>query len=205
MKSVGEVMAIGRTFAESLQKALRGLETGLCGLDEVEIENAADPEMGHAAVLRALGQPTPDRLRVIAQAFRHGLSVEDIHAACSYEPWFLRQIETLVAEEARVRAQGLPETAQGFRALKAQGFSDARLAALTGSTEALVRAERRVLGVRPVFKRIDSCAGEFPAETPHMYSTHETGAPGPAAARGSGPSHPQKAVHLPGGPDRPRP
>src|SRR5512140_2196432 len=93
MKSVGEVMAIGRTFAESLQKALRGLETGLSGLDEIEIENAADPEMGHAAVLRALGQPTPDRLRVIAQAFRHGLSVEDIHAACSYEPWFLRQIQ----------------------------------------------------------------------------------------------------------------
>src|SRR5881398_149190 len=99
MKSVGEVMAIGRTFAESLQKALRGLETGLSGLDEVLIENAEDPEMGHASVLRALGQPTPDRLRVIAQAFRHGLSVEDIHAACSYEPWFLRQIEALVSQE----------------------------------------------------------------------------------------------------------
>src|SRR5215210_4122192 len=95
MKSVGEVMAIGRTFAESLQKALRGLETGLAGLDEVEIENAEDPEMGHAAVLRELAKPTPDRLRAIAQAFRHGLSVEDIHGACSYEPWFLRQIETL--------------------------------------------------------------------------------------------------------------
>src|SRR6201747_162982 len=110
MKSVGEVMAIGRTFAESLQKALRGLETGLSGLDEVEIENAGNPEMGHAAVLRALGQPTPDRLRVIAQAFRHGLSVEDIHAACSYEPWFLRQIETLVKEEARIAKNGLPTT-----------------------------------------------------------------------------------------------
>src|SRR5512141_746005 len=108
MKSVGEVMAIGRTFAESLQKALRGLETGLTGFDEIEIPEAEDPEMGHAAVLRALGQPTPDRLRVIAQAFRHGLTVEDVHAACSYEPWFLRQLQTLVAEEARVRFEGLP-------------------------------------------------------------------------------------------------
>src|SRR5579859_6966510 len=202
MKSVGEVMAIGRTFAESLQKALRGLETGLSGLDEIEIENAADPEMGHAAVLRALGQPTPDRLLVIAQAFRHGLSVEDIHAACSYEPWFLRQIQTLVAQEARVRAEGMPATADGFRALKAQGFSDARLAQLTNSTEALVRADRRVLGVRPVYKRIDTCAGEFRAETPYMYSTYETGALGQAPDCESDPSDRKKAIILGGGPNR---
>ena len=202
MKSVGEVMAIGRTFAESLQKALRGLETGLCGLDEVEIENAGNPEMGHAAVVRALGQPTPDRLRVIAQAFRHGLSVEDIYAACSYEPWFLRQIETLVKEEARVRFEGLPKTAQGFRALKAQGFSDARLAALTGSTEARVRADRRALGVRPVFKRIDTCAGEFRAETPYMYSTYESGSLGQAPDCESDPSGRKKAIILGGGPNR---
>src|SRR5450432_2370115 len=202
MKSVGEVMAIGRTFAESLQKALRGLETGLSGLDEVEIENAGNPEMGHAAVLRALGQPTPDRLRVIAQAFRHGLSVEDIHAACSYEPWFLRQIQTLVAEEARVRADGLPSTAQGFRALKAQGFSDARLAVLTGGTEARVRADRRALGVRPVYKRIDTCAGEFRAETPYMYSTYETGSLGQEPDCESDPSDRVKAIILGGGPNR---
>ncbi|THD64101.1 carbamoyl-phosphate synthase large subunit [Phenylobacterium sp.] len=202
MKSVGEVMAIGRTFAESLQKALRGLETGLSGLDEVEIENASDPEMGHAAILRALGQPTPDRLRVIAQAFRHGLSVEDIHAACSYEPWFLRQIQALVAEEARVRFEGLPKTAEGVRALKAQGFSDARLAQITGSTEARVRDARRALGVRPVFKRIDTCAGEFRAETPYMYSTYETGALGQAPDCESEPSDRQKAIILGGGPNR---
>ena len=202
MKSVGEVMAIGRTFAESLQKALRGLETGLCGLDEIEIENAADPEMGHAAVLRALGQPTPDRLRVIAQAFRHGLSVEDVYAACSYEPWFLRQIEALVAEEARVRFEGLPATAQGFRALKAQGFSDARLAALVGSTEARVRDDRRALGVRPVFKRIDTCAGEFRAETPYMYSTYETGSLGQEPDCESDPTDRVKAIILGGGPNR---
>jgi carbamoyl-phosphate synthase large subunit len=202
MKSVGEVMAIGRTFAESLQKALRGLETGLSGLDEVEIENASNPEMGHAAVVRALGQPTPDRLRVIAQAFRHGLSVEDVHAACSYEPWFLRQIETLVAEEARVRFEGLPTTAQGFRALKAQGFSDARLAQLTGTSETRVRDARRALGVRPVFKRIDTCAGEFRADTPYMYSTYETGSLGQAPECESDPSDRVKAIILGGGPNR---
>jgi carbamoyl-phosphate synthase large subunit len=202
MKSVGEVMAIGRTFAESLQKALRGLETGLSGLDEIEIENADDPEMGHAAVLRALGQPTPDRLRVIAQAFRQGLSVQDIHSACSYEPWFLRQLETLVAEEARVRAEGLPGTAQDFRALKAQGFSDARLATLSGVSEARVRAQRQALGVRPVFKRIDSCAGEFRAETPYMYSTYESSSLGQIPECESEPSGAKKAIILGGGPNR---
>jgi len=202
MKSVGEVMAIGRTFAESLQKALRGLETGLTGLDEVEIENAADPEMGHAAILRALAQPTPDRLRVIAQAFRHGLSVEDINAACSYEPWFLRQLQALVRQEAQVETSGLPDTAAAFRALKAQGFSDARLAKLTGKTEAETRAARRALGVRPVYKRIDTCAGEFRAETPYMYSTYETGALGQAPECESEPSDRKKAIILGGGPNR---
>ena len=202
MKSVGEVMAIGRTFAESLQKALRGLETGLTGLDEIAIENADDPEAGHAAILRALGQPTPDRLRVIAQAFRHGLSCEEIQAACSYEPWFLRQLEQIVREEARVRAEGLPHDAAAFRALKAQGFSDARLAALTRTTEAEVRQQRRALNVRPVFKRIDTCAGEFRADTPYMYSTYESGALGQAPDCESEPSDARKAIILGGGPNR---
>jgi len=202
MKSVGEVMAIGRTFAESLQKALRGLETGLSGLDEVLIEGADDPETGRAAILRALGVPTPDRLRVIAQAFRHGLSVDEVNAACSYEPWFLRQLETLVAVEATVRAEGLPTTAVAFRALKAQGFSDARLAALTTTTEAEVREQRRALGVRPVFKRVDTCAGEFRAETPYMYSTYESGALGQTPDCESAPSDRRKAIILGGGPNR---
>jgi carbamoyl-phosphate synthase large subunit len=202
MKSVGEVMAIGRTFAESLQKALRGLETGLSGLDEVAIENADDPEMSHAAVLRALGTPTPDRLRVIAQAFRQGLTCDEIHAACSYEPWFLRQIEALVKEEARIGAEGLPTDAAGFRRLKALGFSDARLAKLTHTTEKEVREQRRALGVRPVFKRIDTCAGEFRAETPYMYSTYETGALGQLPDDESEPSDRTKAIILGGGPNR---
>ena len=202
MKSVGEVMAIGRTFKESLQKALRGLETGLTGLDDVEIEGAADPETGKAAVVRALGVPTPDRLRVIAQAFRHGLTVEEVHGACAYEPWILRQVQELVRQEGLVRAGGLPVTAEAFRALKAQGFSDARLARLTRQTEGAVRAARRALGVRPVFKRIDTCAGEFRAETPYMYSTYETGALGQAPECESEPSDRRKAIILGGGPNR---
>ncbi len=202
MKSVGEVMAIGRTFKESLQKALRGLETGLTGLDEIEIEGAADPETGKAAVVRALGVPTPDRLRVIAQAFRHGLTVEEVHGACAYEPWVLRQIQELVRQEGLVRAGGLPTEAHAFRALKAQGFSDARLARLTRQTEGAVRAARRALGVRPVFKRIDTCAGEFRADTPYMYSTYETGALGQVPECESEPSDRRKAVILGGGPNR---
>ncbi|HEV2531016.1 carbamoyl-phosphate synthase large subunit [Phenylobacterium sp.] len=202
MKSVGEVMAIGRTFAESLQKALRGLETGLTGLDEMEIEPDDGEDAPHTAILRALGKPTPDRLRVIAQAFREGLTCDEIHAACSYEPWFLRQIETLVREEARIVAEGLPLDAQGFRRLKAQGFSDARLATLTRTTETDVREQRRGLGVRPVYKRIDTCAGEFAAETPYMYSTYETGALGQAPDCESEPSDRRKAIILGGGPNR---
>jgi carbamoyl-phosphate synthase large subunit len=203
MKSVGEVMAIGRTFAESVQKALRGLETGLSGFDEVAIEGIdGEDETGvKAAVVRALGRPTPDRLRVIAQAFRHGLSVEEVNAACSYEPWFLRQIERIVQVEGELAA-GLPTDATGLRRLKAMGFSDARLAKLTGTKEAEVRSARQALGVRPVFKRIDTCAAEFAAKTPYMYSTYETGSFGQAPADESEPSDRRKAVILGGGPNR---
>jgi carbamoyl-phosphate synthase large subunit len=202
MKSVGEVMAIGRTFKESLQKALRGLETGLVGLDEMDIPGAEDEATCRAAVTRALGMPTPDRLRVIAQAFRHGLSVEEVNAACAYEPWFLRQIAELVAEEAKVRAAGLPAGAADLRRLKAQGFSDARLAQLTGLTEAVVREKRHALNVRPVFKRVDSCAAEFRAETPYMYSTYESGALGQQPECESDPTDRRKAIILGMGPNR---
>ncbi len=205
MKSVGEVMAIGRTFSESLQKALRGLETGLLGLDDIAIPGAdheGDDQAVKAAVIRALGQPTPDRLRVIAQAFRFGLSVEQVHEACSYEPWFLRQIEHLVGTEAYLIDHGLPGDAHGLRKLKALGFSDARLAKLTGATEDKVRKDRRKLGVRPVFKRIDTCAAEFFAKTPYMYSTYETGALGQEPECESAPSDRRKAIILGGGPNR---
>jgi len=205
MKSVGEVMAIGRTFQESMQKALRGLETGLSGFDEIEIEdvaNAEDDAGARAAVVRALGLPTPDRIRVIAQAFRHGLTVEEVEAACSYEPWFLRQIADIVRTEGHIRVQGLPTEAVDFRRLKAKGFSDARLGQLTGQTEKAVRAARRALGVRPVFKRIDTCAAEFASATAYMYSTYETGALGQVPECEAEPSDRRKAVILGGGPNR---
>jgi len=205
MKSVGEVMAIGRTFQESMQKALRGLETGLSGFDEIEIEGTADVEddaSARAAVMRALGQPTPDRIRVIAQAFRHGLSVEEVNAACSYEPWFLRQIADIVRTEGHVRVQGLPTDATEFRKLKSKGFSDARLAQLTGQSEKAVRHARRGLNVRPVFKRIDTCAAEFASATAYMYSTYETGALGQVPECESEPTDKKKAIILGGGPNR---
>jgi carbamoyl-phosphate synthase large subunit len=202
MKSVGEVMAIGRTFAESLQKALRGLETGLTGLDEIEIPGATGDGADHGAIVRALGSPTPDRLRVIAEAFRHGMNVEEVAQACAYEPWFLRQIEALVGEEAQVRNHGLPADPHAFSRLKSLGFSDARLAKLTHQTEAQVRAARHVLGVRPVFKRIDSCAAEFAAATPYMYSTYETGVLGQPPQCEADPTDRRKAIILGGGPNR---
>jgi carbamoyl-phosphate synthase large subunit len=204
MKSVGEVMAIGRTFKESVQKALRGLETGLSGFDEIAIPGAdADDEASaKAAVVRVLGMPTPDRLRVIAQAFRQGLSVEEVNAACAYEPWFLREIAEIVAVEADLQAHGLPDAAPLFHRLKAMGFSDQRLAKLTGAKEAEVRTKRQALGVRPVFKRVDTCAAEFAAKTPYMYSTYETGALGQAPECESRPSDRKKAIILGGGPNR---
>ncbi|MGD9816341.1 MAG: carbamoyl-phosphate synthase large subunit [Hyphomonadaceae bacterium] len=174
MKSVGEAMAIGRTFQESLQKALRSLDTGLSGLDEIQIEGAADEDQGRAAVRARLVTPKADRLLVVAEALRRGLTVEEICAASHYDPWFVREIAAIITTEADVRANGLPKDAAAFRALKAQGFSDARLAKLTGQRERDVRAARRKLGVRPQFKRIDSCAAEFRATTPYMYSTYET-------------------------------
>ena len=205
MKSVGEVMAIGRTFQESMQKALRGLETGLNGFDDIEIEGVAGAEDDaalKAAVIRALGNPTPDRIRVIAQAFRHGLTVEEVNAACFYEPWFLRQIADLIRTEGHIRVQGLPTDATEFRRLKAKGFSDARLAQLTGSTEKAVRHARRALEVRPVFKRIDTCAAEFASATAYMYSTYETGILGQVPHCEADVSDRKKAIILGGGPNR---
>jgi carbamoyl-phosphate synthase large subunit len=207
MKSVGEAMAVGRTFQESLQKALRSLDTGLVGLDEIQIEGASDEDNGRAAVRARLVTPKADRLLVCAEALRRGLSVEEICAASHYDPWFVRQIAEIIAKEADIRANGLPKDAVSFRALKAQGFSDARLAKLTGQRERDVRAARRKIGVRPQFKRIDSCAAEFRATTPYMYSTYEFGAfnvKGEQAAPDceAEPSDRKKIIILGGGPNR---
>ncbi|MDP2129638.1 MAG: carbamoyl-phosphate synthase large subunit [Erythrobacter sp.] len=227
MKSVGEVMAIGRSFAESMQKALRGLETGLDGFNRVpELEGQP-----RDVITAALSRRTPDRLLKVGQAFREGMSVEDIAAVTFYDPWFLRQIEAIIAAEAQVQADGLPRDAAGLRRLKAMGFSDKRLATLAvrsvgvaggmGETQAKrsgllhdalqamagatsedeVRALRRKLGVTPVFKRIDSCAAEFEAITPYMYSTYEAPSFGEPECEAA-PSDRRKVVILGGGPNR---
>ena len=197
MKSVGEAMSIGRTFQESLQKALRSMETGLTGLNEIEIKGAPDK----SAVVGALARPTPDRVLVIAQAFRYGLSVEEIAQASKYEPWFLRQIEQLVKIEAEVRAKGLPKDAKEFIDLKKKGFSDERLAELTGQTAADVARKRRAMGIRPVFKRIDTCAAEFASRTPYLYSCYEGDGLHPAECEAEATDR-RKVIILGGGPNR---
>ena len=208
MKSVGEAMAIGRSFNESLQKALRSMETGLTGLDEVEIPGALDangkPDL---AVLSAdLAIARPDRLLRATQALRLGMSAEDVAAVTFFDPWFLARIEEILEEEAQLRATGLPKTGKAFLALKKQGFSDARIATLCGRKEAEVTARRHDLEVRPVFKRIDTCAGEFPSATPYMYSCYEEAFAGPEGPQSSrceaDPSGREKIMILGGGPNR---
>jgi len=197
MKSVGEAMAIGRTIHESLQKALASLETGLSGFDEIAIPGAPDK----AAITKALSLATPDRLRVIAQAMRHGLSDDEIGQVTAYDPWFLARIREIIEAEAVVRSGGLPTDTDGLRKLKVMGFTDARLAALTGKTEAEVRRIRKAARVTAVFKRIDTCAAEFEAQTPYMYSTYEMPAMGEVEDE-SRPTNRKKVVILGGGPNR---
>ncbi len=197
MKSVGETMAIGRTIHESLQKALASMESGLTGFDEVDIPGAPDK----AAVIKAISLQTPDRMRTIAQAMRHGLSDDEIFGVTKFDPWFLARIREIVEAEDGVRASGLPDDAAGLRALKMLGFTDARLANLTGKTEAAVRKARRGLGVNAVFKRIDTCAAEFEAQTPYMYSTYEAPMMGEVECEAR-PSDRKKVVILGGGPNR---
>ncbi len=196
MKSVGEGMAIGRSFAEALQKGLRSMETGFSGLDEVEPPG----DGGRDAFRAALSAPRPDRILMAAQALRAGLSVEDVHDACKYDPWFLRELERIVAAERSVAAQGLPQDAGALRRLKAMGFSDKRLAQLTNQGEPEIAAARGKLRVQPVYKRIDTCAGEFASATPYMYSTYEGGWGEPVCE--ADPTARDKIVILGGGPNR---
>ena len=208
MKSVGEAMSIGRTFQESLQKALRSMETGLTGLNEVIIPGI-EPEEGddvvggidESAVLAALNLPTPDRILTVAQAIRHGLSTDAIQTASGFDPWFIAQLRGIVEAENGIRENGLPDTAQDLHQLKAMGFSDERLAELAGSTAAKVTAFRHEQGVRPVYKRIDTCAAEFASETPYMYSTYENAGYAPAECEAE-PTDRRKAIILGGGPNR---
>ena len=227
MKSVGEVMAIGRNIHESMQKALRGLETGLSGFNYIDALKGASKDELSAELSRA----TPDRLLVAAQALREGMTVAEIHAIAKFDPWFLERLQEIIAAENDVKTNGLPNNAEALRRLKAMGFSDKRLAylavesvhlrpgmetavrrgsgiamqaarAMAGAvTEDEVRALRHKLGVRPVFKRIDTCAAEFEAKTPYMYSTYEAPSFGTPECE-SAPTNREKIVILGGGPNR---
>ncbi|WP_284943837.1 carbamoyl-phosphate synthase large subunit [Acidisoma cladoniae] len=196
MKSVGEAMSIGRSFAEALQKGLRSMETGFSGLDEIEA-----PGDGTAEAFRAaLSAPRPDRLVMAAQAIRAGLSLQDIHECCKFDPWFLGELKRIVDAEVELRGKGLPQTALGMRKAKALGFSDHQLGHLTGQTTETVTALRHRLNVTPVYKRIDTCAAEFGSATPYMYSTYETGFGVPVCE--SNPTDRTKVIILGGGPNR---
>jgi len=200
MKSVGEVMAIGRTFNESLQKALRGLETGLNGLDEVEIPGL-DQGDDKNALRAAVSIATPTRLLSVAQAMRFGMTIEEINEASGINTWFLEQMADILAMEAKVRNIGLPQDAENLRKLKGMGFSDARLASLANlETDDVVKL-RNKLDVHPVYKRIDTCAAEFASPTAYMYSTYEVPFMGKPACEAA-PSDKKKVVILGGGPNR---
>jgi len=200
MKSVGEAMAIGRTFAESLQKALRSMETGLTGLNDVEFEGFGQGDDKN--VIRSiLSKATPDRLLQVAQALRLGVDKEQIHESCTFDPWFIDQLQHIVDMETKVRAEGLPEDAAAMRGVKAMGFSDERLGELTSRPAREVTAHRTKLNVHPVYKRIDTCAAEFASPTPYMYSTYETGLSGAPSCEAK-PSEREKVIILGGGPNR---
>ena len=198
MKSVGEAMAMGRCFAESMQKALRSLETGLTGFNEREIPEGADAQ---DVIMTNLSNPTPDRILWAAEALRRGFTVEEICGITKYDPWFIRQIEEIINAEEQVRGEGLPATIFGMLELKKLGFSDLRLAQLTGKKEAEVTAHRHALNVRPVFKRIDTCAGEFAAITPYLYSCYEGDGITPPRDEAN-PTDREKIIILGGGPNR---
>lgn len=188
MKSVGEVMAIGRTFQEALQKALRGLETGKDGLNEISTDRAT--------IHHEISEPGPDRLWYLADAFRLGYTVKEAHRATKIDPWFLVQVKELVDIENRLKEYSLPELSkEEMLFLKKKGLSDRRIAKLLKVKEDQVRARRHELGIRPVYKRVDTCAGEFPTDTAYMYSTYEEESE-------VNPSDRRKIMILGGGPNR---
>ncbi|MBT8473663.1 MAG: carbamoyl-phosphate synthase large subunit [Marinicaulis sp.] len=200
MKSVGEAMAIGRNFAESLQKALRSLETGLNGLDPIAVPGLDEGDDLNA-FRAALAATTPDRLRVAAQAIRHNLPVEQIRAITQYDPWFLDRLHEIIDAENAIAQKGLPSDPEALRQLKALGFSDKRLAELCSASEKEVRDFRIKRNVRPLYRRIDTCAAEFSAKTPYMYSAYDPSY-GEANNSEARVSNRKKVIILGGGPNR---
>ena len=196
MKSVGETMAVGRSFQESLQKALRSLEIGLTGLNPVDLPDDHDVE---AVMAGWLGEQSPDRIVRIASALGNGFTVEQIAGWTAWDKWFLEQMDELIKVEQAITIKGLPDHADGVRMLKSLGFADSRLAELTGMEASAIAERRRALGVRPVYKRIDTCAAEFASETAYMYSSYEATAGFECESR---PSDREKVVILGGGPNR---
>ncbi len=201
MKSVGEAMAIGRTFLESLQKALNSMETGLTGFDEISLSDRIELNPDKNAILAKLSEPVPERLLRVAQALRIGITVDEIYEACSIDRWFLRQVQVAIEIEKRVIENGIPENKEELFQLKCNGFSDARLAKLSNKSENEISELRSSLGVAPVFKRIDTCAAEFSANTPYMYSCYEGDGLNLAECEAD-PTDKNKVIILGGGPNR---
>ncbi|MDA0909001.1 MAG: carbamoyl-phosphate synthase large subunit, partial [Proteobacteria bacterium] len=199
MKSVGETMAIGRSFRESFQKALRSLETGLDGLGYDKMPATESGHLSDDMINGWLGERVPERLIRIATAFRHGVSIDAIAEATHWDMWFLREIEAIIKCEQNIAENGLPDDPQAILTIKAMGFSDSRLASLTDKDEADIRKTREALGIRPVFKRIDTCAAEFGSDTAYLYSTYEATSGRQCEAR---PSDREKVIILGGGPNR---
>ena len=197
MKSVGEAMSIGQTFPESLQKGLRSMEIGITGLDEIEIKGAPDPD----SIRTALSQHHPNRILYVAQAMRQGLSLEDIHSSSKFDPWFLNQIKAIIDKEEILRTNGLPKDKSNLLKIKKMGFSDARLAHLTGKSESDIQSIRNSLDVHPIYKRVDTCAAEFPTRTSYLYSSYEGDGLNPSESE-INPSDSNKVIILGGGPNR---
>ncbi|MEZ5648115.1 MAG: carbamoyl-phosphate synthase large subunit [Alphaproteobacteria bacterium] len=205
MKSVGEAMAIGRSFEEAMQKALRSLETDLSGFDDIQIPgatNGADKD----SLISALARPTPERILYVAEALRQGMSIAEVHQSSRIDPWFLARIDAILKVEDRIRTEGVPQDALGWFEVKRMGFSDARLAKLVGMTAEGIMKQRQAMGVRPVYKRIDTCAAEFASHTPYLYSTYESEFASDGTAIRSEceaePTSKRKIVILGGGPNR---
>ena len=194
MRSVGEAMAIGRNFKESIQKALVSLEIGLAGLDDIFNYNKTE-------ILKNLKRNVPNKILLVAEAFRKGVSISKVYSLSKIDPWFLGQIKELVNEEQFLKKKGLPKTFEEFNRIKSLGFSDKKLSLLTGIQEKIIKNKRNALKVFPVYKKVDTCAAEFKSFTPYMYSTYQRNFSYNTECE-SNPTNKKKKIIIGGGPNR---